>query len=342
MAGTIRLNLNAISANFVAPIIYSTYSTVNSNSATWNGSYTILNSLTAQTNSVTSTVSSTSASWNSVYISYNGLSAVILSNTSLLTSNSALWQAAYTVVFGASAQWNSVFSTVNANSGSWGSGAAASVFSTVQNASAYWQSTFNTVSSLSSQWSGAVTFISTNSGSLSGLGLSGYNAYLTLSSLSSNWQSTFNTVSSLSSMWGSNTLATNSGYWNSVYSTVSTFSGNWGLSAAGGSVFTGTVSALGGFVGSVQFNASSANVVLASTNTSYRLLIPSTSSLIVVLSAPGPGSFNQLVCYKNISQTFTIALSSPYTSQVVSLSTDPNIGSTCNVLWASGAWYFLR
>ena len=177
-------------------------SVVISSSANWNSTYT--------------TVETNSASWgtggvpqNLVFDPVTANLSLTLGNTVSLSSLSATGNPAInSIVISNSSYWNNSYTTLTANS-------------------AFWQNTYSTVSSNSANWSNAYSNLVSNSAAyLSGYDLSflsvssnwntAYTLATGLTSLSSNWQSTFTT------------LCSNSSNWNATYTTVQNASGNWG------------------------------------------------------------------------------------------------------------------
>ena len=197
----------------------STYTTVNANSASqWNYQGTDIKSLTADWvggNSAWTTVNANSASWSS-----GG------SDVSLLSGN---WQSTWTTVNANSAvQWNYQGSDLKALSSDWVGGNSA--YTTTNTNSAKWESNWTTTNSNSANWQSTCTVVQTNSAAWI---LSGSDVDLgEIPALSGNWNSTYTTVNANSASWGTGTvdlgeIPSLSGNWNSSYTTTNTNSGNW-------------------------------------------------------------------------------------------------------------------
>ena len=140
----------------------STYTTVSSNSASWNYQGADIKALTANWQNTYTTVSGNSANWN-----YQG------ADIKALTAN---WQSTYTAVSGNSAKYDSAYTSLNTNSAKY-----ESAYTTVSGNSANWNSTYNTVYTTSGSWN--------------------YQG-VDIKALTANWQSTYTTVSAYSAAWG--------------------------------------------------------------------------------------------------------------------------------------------
>ena len=254
---SIDTSVRALTSNW-----QSTYTTVSSNSATWNYQGTDIKALTSGwvggNSAYTNLISNSAAYLSSVDLSFLSVSGNWNSVYTTVSSNSATWNYDGTDIKALTSGWvggNSAYTTVLANSASWAVdssvdtdvrlltsdwvGGNQAYTNLISNSAAYlsgvdlsflsvsgnWDSTYSTVNAnsanwnyqgtdikeLTGNWQEAYTNISTNSAAyLSSVDLS-------FLSVSGNWDSTYTTVSSNSATWSSSytILQANSATWSS-------------------------------------------------------------------------------------------------------------------------------
>jgi hypothetical protein len=242
----------------------SVYSTVGSNSSTWDTAASKLDKseFDNYSGSVNLTLTGLAATDNS-------LSAVISGHTSQISAMSAAsgnWDSSYTSLLNTSGGWDSVYSTVGPNSSTWDTATSKLNTSDFNTYSGEVNSTLTGLvaadNSLSAVISGHTSQISTM-GSASGGWNSVYSSvgsssgswdsgFSTLQNTSGNWDSVHSSVGSSSGSWdsGFSTLQSGSGDWSSVYSSVGSSSGDWNevsgkLSTSDFNIFSGDITMLG-------------------------------------------------------------------------------------------------
>ena len=137
--------------------------------------------------------------------------------TTLSGGNNTTWDSVYTTVNAASSTWDSVYNDVAATSGDWNS-----VYNSVLATSGDWNSVYNDVVATSANWDSVYNSVLSTSADWDSV----YNSVL---STSADWDSTYNSVLATSANWDSvysDVVATSSD-WNSVYSDVVATSANW-------------------------------------------------------------------------------------------------------------------
>jgi len=137
--------------------------------------------------------------------------------TTLSGGNNTTWDSVYTTVNAASSTWDSVYNDVAATSGDWNS-----VYNSVLATSGDWNSVYNDVVATSANWDSVYNSVLSTSADWDSV----YNSVL---STSADWDSTYNSVLATSANWDSvysDVVATSSD-WNSVYNDVVATSANW-------------------------------------------------------------------------------------------------------------------
>ena len=137
--------------------------------------------------------------------------------TTLSGGNNTTWDSVYTTVNAASSTWDSVYNDVAATSGDWNS-----VYNSVLATSGDWNSVYNDVVATSANWDSVYNSVLSTSADWDSV----YNSVL---STSADWDSTYNSVLATSANWDSvysDVVATSSD-WNSVYKDVVATSANW-------------------------------------------------------------------------------------------------------------------
>jgi len=137
--------------------------------------------------------------------------------TTLSGGNNTTWDSVYTTVNAASSNWDSVYSDVVATSANWDS-----VYNSVLATSGDWNSVYNDVVATSANWDSVYSDVVATSGDWNSV----YNSVL---STSADWDSTYNSVLATSGDWNSvyNDVVATSANWNSVYNDVVATSGDW-------------------------------------------------------------------------------------------------------------------
>ena len=120
----------------------SSYSIVNSNSASWglggSGEDSAVRELTGNWQSTYVTVNSNSSDWsNHTDLDVRALTSNWNSNYTIVNSNSSNWNSNYTFTNSNSSNWNSNYTTVNANSSTWAGGGGGNGLTLFQEISSY-------------------------------------------------------------------------------------------------------------------------------------------------------------------------------------------------------------
>ena len=137
--------------------------------------------------------------------------------TTLSGGNNTTWDSVYTTVNAASSNWDSVYSDVVATSANWDS-----VYNSVLATSGDWNSVYNDVVATSANWNSVYNDVVATSGDWNSV-------YSDVVATSSDWDSVYNSVLSTSASWDSsyNSTGALSGSWSSVYNDVVATSGDW-------------------------------------------------------------------------------------------------------------------
>ena len=137
--------------------------------------------------------------------------------TTLSGGNNTTWDSVYTTVNAASSTWDSVYNDVAATSGDWNS-----VYNSVLATSGDWNSVYNDVVATSANWDSVYNSVLSTSADWDSV----YNSVL---STSANWDSVYSDVVATSSDWNSvyNDVVATSANWDSVYSDVVATSSDW-------------------------------------------------------------------------------------------------------------------
>jgi hypothetical protein len=190
-----------LSNSILASVWNSTNTTVYSNSAKWDSTYTTLNA----NSGATTTLATNSAKWDSVYTTFNGNSGSLTT----LATNSAGWSTGSTLA-------SSVYTTVNLNSATWNAGGGGTGRPDVNNAvitlSGNWTSSYNTLTSLSGSWQSTYTTVYNNS---AGWSAAADATTSVIAPFSAQWMSVYNYTNGVSA------------YNKSVYNTVTGVSAQW-------------------------------------------------------------------------------------------------------------------
>ena len=167
----------------------STYTTVQTNSATWG--------LGGGAAGLDSAVRSLTSNWQSTYTNFASQSANNAAVYSMVAANSSTnWNYQGSDLKALSGNWQGTFSTVQTTSSTWG------LDSAVRSLTSNWQSTYTNFASQSANNAAVYSMVAANSST--NWNYQGSD----LKALSANWQKTYTTVQTSSAGWGSGGMST--------------------------------------------------------------------------------------------------------------------------------------